>query len=473
MSTALVWFRRDLRLHDNPALSQAVAAHARVIPVYIHAPQEEAPWVPGGASRWWLHHSLAALDTALRQRHSQLLLRQGDSLAVLRALIRETGATAVYWNRLYEPQLIARDKTIKAALREEGLEVQSDNAALLFKPWTLCKDDGNPYQVFTPFWKACTRLSPPPPPLPAPVALKAPPFWPESLPLAALRLLPRILWYQGMAETWQPGEEAALDQLAHFCTYLLDSYPQTRDLPGVDGVSRLSPRLHFGEISPRQIWIAVSNQIQGDPLQHKASATYLRELGWREFAHYVLYHWPHTAEQPMQERFAAYPWRQDYDELLSAWQQGRTGIPLVDAGMRELWHTGWMHNRARLVTASWLTKNCRIPWQEGARWFWDTLVDADLANNTLGWQWTAGCGTDAAPYFRIFNPVRQGERFDPDGTYVRRWLPELAAVPTPCLHQPWTLPAAQRPLFDYPQPLVDLDASRAEALQGYERIRNR
>ncbi len=479
MSTALIWFRRDLRLHDNPALSHAVSAHEHVIPVYIHAPQAEAPWMPGQASCWWLHHSLTALADSLHERGSPLLLRQGDSLATLRALVRETGATAVYWNRLYEPASVARDKAIKAALRENGLEVASFNAALLFEPWTVRKDDKTPYQVFTPYWKACVRRTPPPVPLPIPESLKAPNPWPDSPPLEVLGLLPRIPWYRHMATMWRPGEGGALARLEHFCGTILATYQQGRNLPGMDGISRLSPHLHFGELSPRQVWTAVSNQMGGDPLARPAAETFLRQLGWREFAHYALYHWPHTSTQPLQDRFNAFPWRSEYGELLEAWRQGRTGYPFVDAGLRELWRTGWMHNRVRMVVASFLAKNCRIPWQEGARWFWDTLVDADLANNTLGWQWTAGCGTDAAPYFRIFNPVIQGMKFDPDGTYVRRWVPELVGLPDRWVYQPWAAPVDEQRAAklvlgrDYPHPVVDVAASRSEALAGYESIKQR
>jgi deoxyribodipyrimidine photo-lyase len=477
MSTALLWFRRDLRLYDNPALSDAVTSHERVIPVYVHAPEEEAPWTIGQASGWWLHQSLAVLDKALRKRGSGLVLRGGSSLASLRTLVKETGATAVYWNRLYEPAVIARDKVIKAALDEDGLEVASYNAALLVEPWTVHKDDGNPYQVFTAFWKACLRFTPPPNPLSAPARIGAPCPWPASLPLASLSLLPPISWYTTMAKVWQPGEEGAMARLNHFCEASLADYSHRRNLPGTEGVSRLSPHLHFGELSPRQVWTAVTNQVGRDPLAQPAAEAFLRELGWREFAHYVLYHWPHTPESPLQERFKAFPWRTDYDQLLRAWQQGQTGYPLVDAGMRELWQTGWMHNRVRMIVASFLTKNCRIPWQEGTRWFWDTLVDADLANNTLGWQWTAGCGTDAAPYFRLFNPATQAMKFDPDGTYVRRWVPEIAGLSNHWLYQPWAAPLAEQGAahlklgIDYPYPLVDLRVSRSEALAGYERIK--
>ncbi len=476
MPTALVWFRRDLRLADHPALHRAALAHQRVIPIYIHAPQEEAPWLPGAASRWWLHHSLAALDAALRQQGSRLILRQGDSLAALRELIRETGATAVYWNRRYEPATIARDRAVKAALREDGMTAESCQAALLIEPWTVLKADATPYQVFTPFWKACLLQLPPAAPLPV-SKLSSSASWPASLSPETLNLLPRIRWDAGLAAAWRPGEMGALAQRDRFCEAALSGYAQWRDWPGREGVSRLSPHLHFGEISPRQIWAAATLATNGDPLGHKGAATYLREIGWREFAHYVLYHWPHTPEQPLQARFAAYPWRDDYADLLRAWQQGQTGYPLVDAGMRQLWQTGWMHNRVRMLAASFLIKNCRIPWQEGARWFWDTLVDADLASNTLGWQWTAGCGVDAAPYFRVFNPILQGEKFDPDGAYVRRWAPELAALPASFLHQPWTLPPTESSTTEftlgrhYPHPVVDFAASRAEALAGYERIK--
>ena len=467
MTTALVWFRRDLRLADHPALHRAAAEHERVIPVYIYAPQEEAPWSPGAASRWWLHHSLAALDATLRQRGSRLILRQGDSLTLLGDLIRATGATAVYWNRLYEPAAIARDRAVKAALRTDGVIAESAQAALLIEPWALLKTDATPYQVFTPFWKACLQKLPPAAPLPV-SALPGPEHWPDSLPLAALELLPRIRWDDGLATAWQPGESGGLAQLDGFCEAALTGYAQWRDWPGRDGVSRLSPHLHFGELSPRQIWAAATAATNGDPLGNKGAETFLREIGWREFAHYVLYHWPQTPEQPLQERFNAYPWRNEYAALLDAWRKGCTGYPMVDAGMRQLWRTGWMHNRVRMLVASFLVKNCRIPWQEGARWFWDTLVDADLASNTLGWQWTAGCGTDAAPYFRIFNPIRQGEQFDPDGAYVRRWIPELAKLPASAIHQPWTKSLSGE---DYPVPVVDFAASRAEALAGYERVK--
>lgn len=476
MSTALVWFRRDLRLADNPALSQACREHARVLPVYVHAPDEEAPWAPGAASRWWLHHSLDALAAALARKGAPLVIRRGPSAAALDALIRETGASAVYWNRLYEPAIVARDTELKRALRERGVRAESCAANLLHEPWTVHNGAGEPYRVFTPYWKAIARL-PPAAPLPEPATLPGPALRTPALALSELGLLPRIPWDGGLRNAWTPGEAGARARLATFLDGLWIDYDRARNLPGRPGVSHLSPHLHFGELSPRQVWAGIGSRCGGQPLESRGGECFLRELGWREFAAYVLWHWPQSAERPLQTRFDSYPWAEDDGVRLAAWQQGRTGYPLVDAGMRELWTTGWMHNRVRMMVASFLTKNLRIPWQQGARWFWDTLVDADLASNSLGWQWTAGCGVDAAPYFRVFNPVRQGEQFDADGAYVRRWLPELDPLPDKYLHAPWTLSAADSartgfvPGLHYPKPLVDFAESRAAALAGYEHVR--
>jgi deoxyribodipyrimidine photo-lyase len=472
-ATALLWFRRDLRLADNPALARALEVCERVVPVYIHAPEEEAPWQPGAASRWWLHHSLAALDSALRGLGSGLVIAAGESLAELQRFAGLTGATHCFWNRLYDPAPVARDTRIKQALRADGLWCESFTAGLLFEPWDLATGNRGPYRVFTPFWRRCQ------PELPAMEAPAAPPALPplpgrlDGLSLQTLGLLPSIRWDEGLAAAWQPGEAPALAKAEAFLRTEAADYPERRDRPEETGTSILSPHLHFGEIGPRQL-VSIARQAGGS----KGFDAFLRALGWREFAHHLLYHFPHTQEAPLDDRFAGFPWRKEGTEaLLEAWQQGRTGIPLVDAGMRELWKTGWMHNRVRMVAASLLTKNLRIPWQLGARWFWDTLVDADLANNTLGWQWTAGCGADAAPYFRVFNPVRQGERFDPDGAYVRRWCPELDALPNTHIHQPWGAPAdiltASRLSLgrDYPLPIVDLAESRRQALAAWESIR--
>ena len=474
----ILWFRRDLRLDDNPALSAALSSGAPIIPVYIHAPDEEAPWQPGAASRWWLHWSLAAFDAALRARGNRLWIFNGPSLAILRQLAHETGAQAIHWNRLYDPATRERDTRIKQHLRADGLGCESHKAQVLFEPWEILNSSGQPYRVFSAFWRACVRSlqieSPHPPPehIPSYTGIK----FNTACTLESLALLPSSNWDAGFHATWQPGETGAIARAHAFIEHGLADYGTARDRPDQLGTSRLSPHLHFGEISPRRVLHMILSS-GGNPTQG-AAEPYVRELGWREFGYHLLHHFPQTPDAPLDERFQAFPWATERAETTrTAWQRGQTGIPFVDAGMRELWHTGWMHNRVRMVVASLLTKNLLLPWQSGARWFWDTLVDADLANNTLGWQWTAGCGADAAPYFRVFNPVLQGQRFDPDGAYVRHWCPELARLPDKYLQQPWTAPqnvlaaAGVRLGHDYPQPIVDLAQSRTQALAAWERIK--
>ena len=469
MSTALVLFRRDLRLADNPAWSAACAEHAQVLPVFIHS-GDEGLWSAGAASRWWLHHSLAALARQLHDAGAGLHLRRGEPLDILRALIASSGANTVYWNRLYEPAAIARDTRIKSALQADGIAVHSHNAALWCEPWQIATQQGQPYKVFTPYWRNLRAQLQATGPLPAPRV----PGWRDlsgSLPLAALELLPRIAWADGLAASWQPGEAGAQDLLEIFADDAIGDYAHARDLPARHGTSRLSPHLHFGEISPRQIHFELDLRARAaDGKRRPDIEPYLRELGWREFAHHLLYHFPHTPTDNFNPRFDDFPWASADQALLERWQRGRTGVPLVDAGMRELWHTGWMHNRVRMIVASFLTKNLRQHWQHGARWFRDTLVDADLANNTLGWQWVAGCGADAAPYFRVFNPVTQARKFDPSGDYLRRWLPELASAPLPLLHEPWTDTALLK-RSGYPAPMIDLGQSRQQALDAYASIR--
>jgi deoxyribodipyrimidine photo-lyase len=479
MRTAIVWFRNDLRLADNPALSAALAAAERVLPVYVHAPEEAAPWAPGAASRWWLHHSLAALDAALRERGAALIVVRGPTRQVLPALAARAGAGAVYWNRVYEPTLAARDRAVSDALCADGRAVESFPGNLLVEPWTVSTQAQEPFRVFTPFWRACqTRLASAPPPLAAPRAIRSGTPLPASVPIAALGLLPRSRWDAGLAARFTPGENGAARRLAAFVEEAIADYAELRDRPGRPGTSRLSPHLHFGELSPRQALAAARSRAlaPGPAGRARGTESFVRELLWREFAHHVFHHFPHTATEPLDPRFATHAWRTD-PAALAAWQQGRTGIPLVDAGMRELWHSGWMHNRVRMIVASLLTKNLGLPWLEGARWFHDTLVDADLASNTLGWQWTAGCGADAAPYYRIFNPVLQSERFDTDRAYLRTWLPELAALPDEWIHRPAAAPAAVRAAAGvelgrtYPAPIVDLTASRERALGAWQRDR--
>jgi deoxyribodipyrimidine photo-lyase len=448
-----------------------------VLAVYIHAPDEERPWAPGAASRWWLHHSLTALREALLARGGALCVRRGDTLQELLAVARECGAERIYWNRLYEPAVTHRDGRVEAALRESGFDCQSFNAGLWLEPWQVQQAAGGPYRVFTPFWRNCEQqLDALPPPLPVPKRLATPVRLPTSLNIQALELLPAVRWDAGLASSWTPGEAGARARVASFCRAGLHRYDSGRNLPAESGSSRLSPHLHFGEIGPRQCLAAVTAEIGTHPAARGPAAVFLRELGWREFAHHLLFNFPDTANAPLDRRFESFPWVADMDAL-EAWRHGRTGFPLIDAGMRELWHTGWMHNRVRMIVASLLSKNLRQNWLDGARWFWDTLVDADLANNTLGWQWTAGCGADAAPYFRVFNPVLQTERFDPQRAYLRLWLPELAALPDKWVHRPWDAPAGVLAAAGvqlgttYPRPIVDLRASRMAALAGYAEIR--
>lgn len=473
----LVWFRLDLRLADNPALVAAASRGAPLVPVFIWSPEEENPWAPGAASRWWLHHSLFLLNEALRTRGSRLILRRGPALSALRALLKETGAGAVVWNRRYEPATLARDTRIRAALEAQGIEALSFNSALLFEPWTQKTSAGGPFQVFTPFWKACLAAPEPADPPAAPRKLVAPSKWPKSVALERLELVSRNDAAARLRAAWKPGEAAAAAQLERFSRKALHGYPAGRDVPGRDATSRLSPHLHFGEIGPRQIWRAVKKAARGgDRSASEAALSYLRQLGWREFAHHLLFHFPHTPEQPLRREFARFEWPGS-KTALRAWQCGRTGYPLVDAGMRELQSTGWMHNRVRMVVASFLVKDLLLPWQAGAKWFWDMLVDADLANNTLGWQWSAGCGADAAPFFRIFNPVKQGENFDVAGEYIRRWVPELARLPAKWIHKPWQAPAEilrkARIVMGktYPRPVVDHGEARRHALAAYAMIR--
>ena len=475
----VIWFRQDLRLADNPALTAALAGSDGIIPVYIHAPEEENPWAPGGASRWWLHHSLLALRSELKIRGSNLILRRAaDAGADLRRIAAETQATRIVWNRRYEPAVIARDARIKSELRRAGLRCESFNGTLLHEPWEIKTQTGGPYQVFTPFWRQALSLADPAAPLPAPYSLTAPPRWPQTKTLAELDLLPRIGWTSGLDATWKPGAQHSTRVLQHFLQASLGDYAAARDRPAIDGTSRLSPYLHTGEISPRQIWHIVRAHARSNAIAGWRDSRFLTEIGWREFAHHLLYHFPETPLQPLRANFANFPWVED-SATLRAWQRGMTGYPIVDAGMRQLWQTGWMHNRVRMIVASFLVKDLRITWQEGARWFWDTLVDADLASNTLGWQWSAGCGADSAPYFRIFNPVSQSEKFDAAGDYVRRFVPEISSLSNDWIHAPWTAPASV--LNDagvtlgttYPWPVVDHGAARKLALAALATLKNK
>lgn len=470
----IIWYRHDLRMTDHAALQEAIKKGDPIIPLYIWSPEEEGHWAYGGATKWWLHYSLESLRNDLEERGLKLIIRKGRAVDVLKKLIKETDANAVFWHRRYEPYAIARDTNVKSELHHIGIAAQSFNGSLLFEPWTIANNQKKPFQVFTPFWKNCLTQKSPQEPLPAPKTTLPGVNGLESIDLKKLELLPKIHWDTGLDEEWTPGCEGAKKRLNEFLKEPIVDYIEQRDLPHLHGTSKISPHLHFGELSPRMVWHAVINKYK----QHEKGAEgYLRQIGWREFAHHLIYHFPQTPEKPLRVEFGKFPWNKNEKHLM-AWQNGKTGYPIVDAGMRELWHTGWMHNRVRLITGSFLIKDLLLPWQEGEKWFWDTLVDADLANNTMGWQWVGGCGADAAPYFRIFNPILQGEKFDPEGEYVKKWVPELKKMPSKWIHKPWEAPQEVLKLADltlgenYPEPLVDHDKARKKALEAFAEIRS-
>ena len=471
MTTAIFWFRQDLRLSDNPAFLQACENYDSLLPIYIDD-NDELPRKLGEASRVWLHHSLLSLKQSLQQRGSDLIVFKGPAKQIIERLSTQLNADAVLWNRCYEPQAIQRDSAIKADLKKHDIEAISQNASLFYEPWQILKKDQTPYRVFTPYWKMVYQqgLNQVPcsspqniPPLPADT--------PASSNISGLQLVPAKSWPEKMLSFWKIGEEAAQANLSEFLARSgAEDYKDKRDLPAVIGTSRLSPHLHFGEISPKLIiWQTLQERPASE--MDQGTETFVKEVVWREFAHYIMYHFPDTQEQAMFAQFNAFPWREDIATPLKQWQQGQTGFPIIDAGMRELWATGWMHNRVRMIVASFLTKNLLISWKDGEAWFRDTLVDADFASNAMGWQWASGCGADAAPYFRIFNPVRQSEKFDGKASYIRHWVPELTELTDKEIHEPWLLPEARRGAINYPEPMVDLSASRQRALDAYAQIK--
>ena len=460
MKPALVWFRQDLRLADNPALAFAAGTGRPLICLYILDDETPGRWKWGGAARWWLHHSLASLDKRLARHGGHLLLRRGCADRVLDAVLAETGAELLTWNRCYEPFAAARDTRLKKQIRRNDIAAESFNASLLFEPWEITTGDGRPFRVFTPFWNALRQRTEPGKLQNAPRLLQFASRT-KGEALEDWELLPREPdWAEGFR--WIPGEASARRTLSSFLGDMSD-YSKTRDIPGMDGTSRLSPHLNFGEIGPRQVWHAVKNHSHA---RSEGAQTFLKELGWREFCAQLLFHNPDLPEDPLDARFAKFAWR-DSKKDFAAWRRGMTGIPIVDAGMRQLWQTGWMHNRVRMIAASFLIKHLGIHWKEGEAWFWDTLVDAGLANNAANWQWVAGSGADPAPFFRIFNPVLQGEKFDPKGDYVRRFVPELKSVPDGYVHRPWSITA---PPPNYPKPIVDLAEGRTRALEAFRRL---
>ena len=463
----IVWFRQDLRITDNAALLNA-SERGEVVPVFI---LDESDRPLGGASKWWLHHSLKALEKKI----GGLILRKGEPLGILQSLLEETNADAVFWNRGYEPHIVKRDTEIKSTLSGDGYEAQSFNGSVVREPWELKTGSGGPYKVFTPFWKANLALG-----IPAPLGKADPKL--ASLDgigedLADWHLLPKNPdWAEGWENLWTPGEEGALARLDAFFENGIEGYGELRNRPDLENVSRLSPHLHFGEISPRTACRKANEKSRQFQNLDKDINKFIAEIGWRDFANHLLFHFPEIPTKNWKPAFDHYPWRED-DTDLKAWQKGMTGYPMVDAGMRELWHTGYMHNRIRMLVGSFLVKHLQLHWKHGETWFWDTLLDADLANNTASWQWITGSGADAAPYFRIFNPLTQGPKFDPNGDYVRKWCPELAQLPNELIHTPHEaseeeLNAANVKLGqNYPYPIVDHKEARNRALDGYEKVK--
>ncbi|MBL1146616.1 MAG: deoxyribodipyrimidine photo-lyase [Pseudomonadota bacterium] len=471
----LLWFRQDLRLADHPALQAALQTECPILPIFILDDDDAETRRIGGAARWWLHESLTALDADLRVRGSRLLCFRGKAGDILQKLCNQYHVESVFWNRSYVPQVQKRDAAVKAALKQHNITAQSFASYLLFEPWQIKTGAGKPYRVFTPFSKACMaaewtgagQL------FAAPEAVPAPQQFPAGTTIAELDLLPPKDWYKEMAQLWQPGENGAQSSWRGFLNGGIAAYQEQRDFPNTEGVSRLSPHLHWGEIAPARLRVDMAAATEKYPDRQARHYAFLRQVLWREFSYHLLDQLPDMAEKPLNENFTRMKWEND-SALLTAWQQGKTGYPLVDAGMRQLWRTGWMHNRVRMIAASFLIKDLFIDWRIGEKYFWDTLLDADPANNAAGWQWVAGCGADAAPYFRIFNPVLQSKKFDAAGGYIRAFVPELANLPDKYLHAPWEAPdnvLEQAGLVlgkDYPYPVVDHAAARDKALAIYK-----
>jgi deoxyribodipyrimidine photo-lyase len=472
LSPIIVWLRRDFRIHDNRALVAAVSSGKPVLLIFIFDEHRFSKWFIGSASRWWLHNSLESFS---RELNNKVCLQKGDTDDVLKSLVRETGAQTVFWNKIYEPEYLAADSKTEQMLRAVGVETSQFTGSYLYPPGSVLKDDQTPYRVFTAFYKKH-------------YAFQFSDFeesfldtknlkwfsYDNGLSLDELRIIPSGTWPNKFNPYWQPGESGAQRQLESFINEGLSNYRKGRDFPALNHISKLSPHLHFGEISVAHVWNSIkiamaSERVDGD------AAHFLRELVWREFSANLLYHYPKLPTVNLNRKFDTFSWGNEKD-MLSLWQKGQTGYPIVDAGMRQLWETGYMHNRVRMIVASFLVKNLQIHWYHGQRWFWDTLVDADLANNSASWQWVAGCGADAAPFFRIFNPVTQGQKFDADGKYVRRYIPELSELPNKYLHNPWQTPPSLLESLgirlgeDYPMPMIDLKASRQSALEEFKRI---
>lgn len=461
----IIWFQRDLRIQDNPALKYASKIQLPILPIYIFDPEEDKNWLTGSSSRWWLHYSLQSLQKKLRELSLDLFFFQGATLHVLQEIIDKTDAKHMTWNYCYEPRSLIREKKLIKLASAKNCIAKGFHANLLFVPGQITTKQNKPYQVFTPFWRCCLKQEVGKPEGKITKKLQVA-SCSKHVSLRALDLLSHIPWAKDFSFLWHPGEDSALKKWKHFLRAKTHQYAHDRDFPAERGTSMLSPHLHFGEISVKRIF--------EDLLKNTHSEVFLREIGWREFAYHLLIAFPYTPSKPLRVEFIHFPWKRNA-KWLKAWQKGMTGIPIIDAGMRQLWQLGWMHNRVRMIVASFLVKDLNIPWQEGAKWFWDTLVDADLANNTLGWQWCAGCGADAAPYFRIFNPFIQGKKFDPKAEYIRQFVPELKNLPNSCIHTPHLTPtsilegAGVYLGKNYPYPIVDHEVARKRALHIYHR----
>lgn len=471
-NTTIIWFRHDLRLNDHQALQAAISLNQPIIPLYILDQETPQNWRIGEASLWWLHHSLLELGKSLNKYGNRLILKKGKAEEIFNQLIKEYKVNNVFWNRCYEPYHISRDKNIKQHLKDKSINVKTFNGSLLFEPWEIKNKQNEEFKVFSPFWKTCLQYLDHKQPIENSKIKKEniPSSWPLSDQLEEWKLLPqKPNWAKGFENEWKPGEKGAWDKLKKF-NDVIDTYKDDRNLPAIEGTSKLSPHLHYGEISPRQILQFIKNNHKNN-IGNAGVNHFFSELGWREFSYHLIYHFPDFPDQNWRPQFNKFPWENQRNNL-KLWQKGLTGYPIVDAGMRELWQTGWMHNRVRMIAASFLVKDLLIDWREGEKWFWDTLVDADLANNAAGWQWVAGSGADASPYFRIFNPILQGEKFDPDGQYVKKYIPELKDLPKEYIHKPWEAPesilenSGVKLGENYPKPIVDHDIARKKALDA-------
>ena len=469
---SIFWFRQDLRLADNPGLSEAISKGI-VLPIYIYDDINSNEYEMGSASKWWLHNSLEKLNDSL---NNKLSVYKGDALKIIESLTKSYDVESISWNRCYEPWRIKRDKNIKSEIEKKGIEVNTFNGSLLWEPFNILKTDGTPYRVFSPYYrKGCLNAAPPRIPLKSPeISSLFKDEYNEST-IEDLSLIPKVHWFDEMEKLWKPGEVGAQEKLYDFLDDGLFGYKEGRNFPSQKNVSQLSPHIHLGEISPNQVWYA-AKQKEDETGIEKDLSHFLSELGWREFSYNLLYHFPTLPRENLQKKFDNFPWQENTD-FSDKWKKGHTGYPIVDAGMRELWQTGYMHNRVRMIVGSFLVKNLLLHWHEGEKWFWDCLIDADLASNSASWQWVAGSGADAAPYFRIFNPISQGIKFDPEGEYTKKFLPELRDLPIKYLYSPWEAPAdvleqANIKLGEnYPKPIVDLKESREKALDAFDKIR--